>query len=226
MDFEISTVMNILFPLGTLLLALLLILAVVLHINNINRVYNLMAVLQHKKLGSKKDTEDASKGGYKALLYQEMTVSQGMNFTAMALAAWIMLFVALAYLYLLVPTFFPFSYMDISDLASTSGGFFTFGILAAAIAAGFILFLDKLPKDRRELKLTELYSFYSLSKATKKIIGMTIIALCISVLLSAYIGTIYPSRSQPAELLSLILLLGSASILVMPIFREAWGARR
>jgi hypothetical protein len=226
MDFEISTLMNILFPLGTLFLALLLILAVVLHINNINRIYNLMAILQHKKLVSKNDSEDASKGGYKALLYQEMTVSQGINFTALALAAWIMLFVALAYLYLLVPTFLPFSYMDISDLASTSGGFFIFGILAAGLAAGAILFLDKLPQDHRELKLTELYSFYSLSKATKKTIGMTIIALCISVLLSAYIGTIYPNHSPPIELLSLILLLGSAGILVMPIFREAWEARR
>jgi hypothetical protein len=226
MDFEILNVMNILFPLGTLLLALLLILAVVLHLNNINRIYNLMAVLQQKKLGSKNDSEDASKGGYKALLYQEMTVSQGINFTALALAAWIMLFVALAYLYLLVPTFLPFSYMDISDLASTSGGFFIFGIFAACLAAGAILFLDKLPQDHRELKLTELYSFYSLSKAMKKTIGMTIIALCISVLLSAYIGTIYPSRSLPVELLSLILLLGSAGMLVMPIFREAWEARR
>lgn len=222
MDLDLSTVIDILFPAGTLLLALLLILAAVLHINNLNRVCKLMAALQHEKEGSK----DYSKGGYKALLYQEMTIPQGMNFTALALAAWIMLFVALAYLYLLVPTILPFSYMDISDLASTSGGFFIFGILAACLVAGVILLLDKLPQDHRELKLTELYSFYSLSKSTKKMIAMTIIVLCISVLLSAYIGTIYPSYSLPVELLSLILLLGSAGILVMPIFKEAWGVRR
>jgi len=226
MDLDLSTVMDILFPAGTLLLALLLILAAVLHINNLNRVYKLMAALRHEGEGSKNESKDHSKGGYKALLYQEMTIPQGINFTALALAAWIMLFVALAYLYLLVPTILPFSYMDISDLASTSVGFFIFGILVACLVAGVILLLDKLPQDHRELKLTELYSFYSLSKFTKKMIGMTIIALCISVLLSAYIGTIYPSHSLPVELLSLILLLGSAGILVMPIFKEAWEARR
>ncbi len=214
MPIDISTAMNSLFPAGTLLLALLLIFAAILHINNLNRVHKLMAILQHKK--------DVSK----ALLYKEMTVPQGSNFTALALAAWIMLFVAVAYLYLLVPTILPFSYMDIAELASRNWGFGIFGILAAGFAAAIILLLDKLPEDRRELKLMELYSFYSISKAVKKMIGMTVIALCISVMLSAYIGTIYPAHSQPAELLSLMLLVVSAGVLVMPIYREAWEARR
>ena len=214
MPIEIVTVMNVLFPAGTLLLALLLILAAILHINNLNRVHKLMAALQHKKEVSK------------ALLYEEMTVSQGSNFTALALASWIMLFVAVAYLYLLVPTFLPFSYMSMGELASSLMGFAIFGIIVACLAAAIILLLDKLPQDHRELKLTELYSFYSVSKATKKMIGMTVVALCVSVLLSAYIGTIYPIHSQPAEVLSLMLLVGSVSILVMPIYKEAWEARR
>ncbi|TFH53567.1 MAG: hypothetical protein E4G89_00840 [Methanothrix sp.] len=209
-----SNLTNSLFSAGTLLLALLLILAAVLHINNLNRVHKLMAVLQHKNEVSKE------------LLYREMTVSQGSNFTALALASWIMLFVAVAYLYLLVPTILPFSYMNIAELASCNFGFAIFGILVACLAAAIILFLDKLPEDHRELKLTELYSFYSISKAVKKMIGVTVIALCISVLLSAYIGTIYPNHSLPAELLSLMLLIGSAGILVMPIYKEAWEARR
>ena len=214
MDIDISTVMNSRFSAGTLLLALLLISAAILHINNLNRVHRLMAVLQHKKEVSKE------------LLYKEMTVSQGSNFTALALASWIMLFVALAYLYLLVPTFLPFSYMNVAELASNPMGFAIFGILVACLATVIILFLDKLPQDRRELRLTELYSFYSISKAAKKMIGMTVIALCISILLSAYIGTIYPAHSLPAELLSLMLLVGSVGVLVMPIYKEAWEARR
>ncbi|MDD1760537.1 MAG: hypothetical protein LUQ44_08020, partial [Methanothrix sp.] len=92
-----------------------------------------MAVLQHKKEVSKE------------LLYAEMTVSQGSNFTALALASWIMLSVAIAYLYLLVPTILPFSYMSIAELASNPLGFAIFGILVAGLAAAFILFLDKLP---------------------------------------------------------------------------------
>jgi hypothetical protein len=214
MPIDISTAMNSLFPAGTLLLALLLIFAAILHINNLNRVHKLMSILQHKK--------DVSK----ELLYKEMTVSQGSNFTALALASWIMLFVAVAYLYLLVPTFLPYSYMDIAELASSNWGFGIFGILAAGFVAAIILLLDKLPEDRRELKLMELYSFYSISKAVKKMIGMVVIALCISVMLSAYIGTIYPAHSQPAEILSLMLLVVSAGVLVMPIYREAWEARR
>jgi hypothetical protein len=213
MDIDIPTVMNSLFPAGTLLLAILLIFAAILHINNLNRVHRLMAVLQHKKEVSKD------------LLYKEMTVSQGSNFTALALAAWIMLFVAVAYLYLLVPTFLPFSYMSMGELASNPMGFAIFGIIVASLMAAIILLLDKLPQDNREFKLTELYSFYSISKAVKKMIGMTIIALCISVLLSAYVGTIYPNHSLPAELLSLMLLVGSVGILVMPIYKEAWEAR-
>ena len=214
MPIDIPTAMNSLFPAGTLLLALLLIFAVILHINNLNRVHKLMAILQHKKEVSK------------AIFYKEMTVSQGSNFTSLALAAWIMLSVAIAYLYLLVPTIIPFSYMSIAELASNALGFAIFGILVAGLAAAIILFLDKLPQDHRDLKLMELYSFYSISKTVKKMISMTVIALCISVLLSAYIGTIYPAYSQPAELLSLMLLVVSASVLVMPIYKEAWEARR
>lgn len=214
MDLDISAVMNILFPAGTLLLACLLVIAALLHIDNLNRVYKLMVLLQHKKELSR------------ALLYKEMTVAQGINFTALALAAWIMLFVAAAYLYLLVPTILPYSYMDIAELASNIMGFAIFGLLVACLVAAVILFLDKLPEDRRDLKLTELYSFYFISKGMKKMIGISLFALCVSVLLSSYSGTIYPAHSMHSELLSLMLLLGSAGILVMPIYKEAWEARR
>jgi len=211
---DLEAVLEFLFAAFTLLLGLLLVLAVVLHISNLNRAYRTMAMLQHKKEISK------------ALLYMEMTVSQGINFTALALAAWILLFVALAYLYLLVPTILPFSYMDIADLASSIMGFAIFGIIVAVFTAVVILFLDKLPENYRNLKLTELYSFYPITKGIKKMISMTIVTLCLSVFLSAYIGTIYPTRSSPAELSSIILLFISACILVMPIFKEAWEAKR
>lgn len=202
-----------LFVIGTIILAIGLFLAGVLHINNLSRVHKLMGILQKKTVS-------------KPLLYKEMTVAQGSNFTALALASWIMLFVAIAFLYLLVPTFLPFSYMKIAELASNPFGFAIFGFLAALLFSTIILFLDKLPEDRREFKLTELYSFYTISKATKKLIGLAVIALSISVFLSAYIGTIYPSHSIGAEIISLLLLILSAAILVMPVYKEAWEARR
>jgi len=202
-----------LFVAGTIALALGLVLAGALHINNLNKVHKLMGLLQKKTVS-------------KSLLYKEMTVAQGSNFTALALASWIMLFVAIAFLYILVPSFLPVSYMEIAELASNSMGFAIFGLSIALLVAIIILFVDKLPEDIREFKLTELYSFYSISKAMKKMIGLTVVFLSFSVILSAYLGTIYPNRSAVVELISLLLLIISAAILIMPIYKEAWEARR
>lgn len=202
-----------LFAAGTVLLAILLALAALLHIKNIYSVHRLMTLLQKK-------TVDRSH------LYAEMTVSQGSNFTALAFASWIMLIVAIAYLYLLVPTYLPYSYMQIASLASNQLGFAIMGIVVGLLAAAIILFLDKLPEDRRELRLTEIYSFYNISKTAKKLIALTLIALAASIVLSAYLGTIYPEEANAAKLGSLLLLLLSAGILVMPIYKETLEAMR
>lgn len=198
-----------LFAAGTVLLVILLALAALLHIKNIYSVHRLMTMLQKK-------TVDRSH------LYAEMTVSQGSNFTALAFASWIMLFVAIAYLYLLVPTYLPYSYMQVATLASNQMGFAIMGIAVGLLAAAIILLLDKLPEDRRELRLTEIYSFYALSKTAKKLIALALLALSASIVLSAYLGTIYPAQSDAAKLASLLLLLLSAAILAMPIYRQSW----
>jgi len=138
-----------------------------------------------------------------------------------------MLFVAVAYLYLLVPTSLPYSYMQIPVAASSFMGFFIFGAVIAAVAAMVILALDRLlPEHYRGLKPTELYSFYTLSKNTKKFIGLTVPALSISVLFSAFIGTIYPGRNLLAESLALAFLAVSMGVLVAPIYKEAWEGQR
>jgi len=202
-----------LFAIGTAILAALIIFAVGLHIRNIYNVHGIMTILQRKTVT-------------KPHLYAEMTVSQGSNFTALAFASWMMFFVAIAFLYLLVPTYLPFSFMQIADLASSQMGFAVFGITVGLLAAAIILFLDKLPEDRRELKLTEMYSFYSMSKSAKKFIALTLIFLGASVVLSAYLGTVYPDQSESVKLISLFLLLISAGILVMPIYKEFLEAMR
>lgn len=202
-----------LFAAGTAILAAMLISAALLHIKNIYRVHSLMTMLQKKTVA-------------KPLLYAEMTVSQGSNFTALAFASWIMLFVATSYLYLLVPTYLAYSYMQVASLASNQMGFAILGIAAGLLAAAIILFLDKLPEDRRELRLTEVYSFYTISRSAKKLIALTLIALSASIVLSAYLGTIYPDQSEAAKLSSLLLLLLSAGILAMPIYKESLEAMR
>lgn len=222
MEIDLADTMNSLFLTSTWLLALLLLFALILHINNQNRIYSQIYKLTHKNGNS----NNSSKDSFRESFYKEITVSQGSNFTALALASWILLVVAAAFLYLLVPTIFPYSYMNIAELASNPLGFFIFGIIVGVLTAAIILLMDKLPENHRELKLMELYSFYSLSKGMKKTMGMTIIALSISVFSSAYVGTIYPSQSVSAEILSLLMLIVSAMVLVMPIYKEAWGLRR
>lgn len=213
MQTDIALTADNFFATGTVTLAIGLILAGALHIINLNKVHKLMETLQKKTVS-------------KSHLYKEMTVAQGSNFTALALTSWIMLFVAIAFFYLLVPTFLPFSYMDVAELASNAMGFSVFGLSIALLVAIIILFVDKLPEDLREFKLTELYSFYSISKAMKKMIGITTILLSFSIILSAYLGTIYPGRSASVELISFLLLIVSTAILIMPIYKESWEARR
>jgi len=195
-------------------LAVILAGAAWLHIKNLNKVHQKIEALEHCSVS-------------KEALYREMTMAQGSNFTSLALTAWMMLFVAIAYLYLLVPTSLPYSYMQIPVAASSFLGFFIFGAVVAVMAAMVILALDRLlPEHYRGLKLTELYSFYTLSKNTKKFIGLTVPALVISVLFSAFIGTIYPGRDPLAEALALLFLAASLCVLVAPIYKDAWEGQR
>ncbi len=162
----------------------------------------------------------------KDAFYKEMTVAQGSNFTGLALAAWIMLSVAIVYLYFLVPTILPYSYMMIPLLASKPIGFLLLGLGVAIIALILILGLDKLPETWREFKLTELYSFYNISKTTKKLIGLAVPALFLSIICSAFLGTIYPAQDVEAQTLAFLFLAASVLIMTAPIYREALGAMK
>ncbi len=193
---------------SAVLLAFILVGAVALHIYNQMRVHKKIESLEHCHVA-------------KESFYKEITIAQGSNFSALAFAAWLMLFVAIAYLYFLVPIILPFSYMQIPDLASSPFGFSIFGLKIAIVATLVILALDKLPESHRELKITEIYSFYTISKRAKKVIALTIPALTISIVCSAYIGTIYPAHSPIGESLALILLALSAGTLVAPIYKDA-----
>jgi hypothetical protein len=195
-------------PRSAVLLAVILAGAVALHIYNLKRIHRKIESLEHCRVA-------------KESFYKEVTIAQGSNFCALAFAAWLMLFVAIAYLYFLVPFIMPFSYMQTPDLASSPFGFSVFGLMVAVIAAILILALDKLPESHRELKLTEMYSFYAISKRTKKLIALTIPALLFSIVCSAYIGTIYPEHSPIVESLALVLLALSMGTLVAPIYRDA-----
>lgn len=185
--------------------------AAYMHIDNLKKAHNKIEVLAGKTV----QKED---------FYKEITVAQGSNFVALAMAAWIMLFVAFSYLYFLIPGAMPFSYMmQMPEWSSTPLGFFIFGLIAASLAAIVIfVVLDKFPENKRHFKLTELYSFYDISKRMKGYIGFAILPLILSVVFSAYLGTIYPEHNQYFESFSFIFLIISMCILIWPI----WEGRK
>lgn len=179
----------------------------VLHIHNLNQTYRKMVQL-------------VGPGVTKDVLYKEMTVAHGSNFTAMATSSWIMTIVAISYLYFFFPGTFPYNYMMLApELASSKIGFFIFGTVIALLAAFTIWILDMLPNNFRNYKPSELYSFYSISKELKIYIIIPIILLSVSIISSAFSGTIYPARNSIAELISFILICLSIGILIFPIWR-------
>jgi len=189
-----------------LTLLILLLGTYILHIIYLNQVYAKIVDLRRKSVAIEE-------------FYENMTVSQGSNFTGLAISAWIMLFVAIAFFYLLIPGKLPFDYMDMmSNWASSQIGFLAFGLIASILAIAGILVLDMLPEKHRNLKLTELYSFYSVSKAMKQMIALTIPFFGLSIILSAYLGTIYPDQNIIAEMTSFALLFISTVVLVLPVW--------
>jgi hypothetical protein len=197
--------------LSFIVLILLLMGAGCLHISNLKKVHERINSLVGIKVPAPS-------------LYKEMTVAQGSNFVSIAMAGWIMLAVAVAYFYFFIPRDMPFSYMmQMPELASNPAGFFIFGFGIAMLAAIVIfLVLDTMPENHRNLKLTELYSFYDLSKRWKKYIGLTVLLLWFSILISAWLATIYPTRYLGAEMFSYVLIIFSEGILVWPI----WEGRK
>jgi hypothetical protein len=208
------------FALSLILPFIILLGAFYLHLSNLRRIFEDIQEAQ-------KEGDDAFRNMTlekpatisKRKFYEEMTVAQGSNFTALATAAWIMLFVALAYFYFLVPSDLPFNFIEWAPpLASNFAGFFIFGIFIAFLAAAIIfLILDRLSEDYRNLKLSELYSFYAISKTWKALISITVLFLWVSILISAELGTIYPANNIELETISFLLLIISECILVWPI---------
>jgi hypothetical protein len=104
-----------------------------------------------------------------------------------------------------------------ADWASSQVGLLALGVIATLFAIIVMLILDMLPENRRNLKLTELYSFYSISKNMKNVIILAIPFSGLSILLSTYIGIIYPEQNMMVEAISAAILFVSAVFLVLPV---------
>ena len=148
------------FELSLIVILALLIGGALAHLQNVKRVHNRLEVLEGKTI-----TKDD--------MYQDLFIPQGSNFNALAMTAWMLALVALAYLYLLTPALFSgFNYFQIDLLASSSLGFAIFGLVAAFLGAAAIAGSDKLPDSNRCYRLTEFYGYYALSKNQKRAIAL------------------------------------------------------
>jgi hypothetical protein len=146
----------------------------------------------------------------KDILYIELSIAQGSNFNSFAIGSWMLFFVSLAYMYFLTPTIFiGFNYFQVPAMASNPIGFLVFGI--------FIILLTSLISA----SLPGMYSFYEISKRIKTAITLTFPLLGISLVCSAYIGTLYPISTPLTEIARIIaftMLLISLVILLSPVY--------
>jgi hypothetical protein len=184
----------------------LLALGAILHLFYLDRIYNKILPLsgESSQLGmSSRSGASISKEG----LLKELYLPQGSNFNAIAICAWSLFFISLAFFYFLTPAIFgKYNYFQLAPLASSLFGFFIFGLLilllTGVIAAEF----------------SRIYGFYEISRGMKKAIMTTFGFLGVSIICSAYLGTIYPGEvSVLAEAIAFLALLISQLILLAPI---------
>jgi uncharacterized integral membrane protein len=200
-------------------LSLLLVVGVLLaggplHLWNLERIHRKITVLKGYQV-----TKDD--------LYKEISIPQGSNFSSLAMTAWMLLFVAIAFLYFLTPSVFAgFNYFQVPSLASNPLGFLILGVIVSGGIALIVVGLNRLPERYGAIKFADLYSFYQISKRTKTLIALTVLWLWLSICSSTYLGTIYPEQSDFMVEAAFVLLFGSLLVLISPIIKEAMEGMR
>lgn len=139
---------------------------------------------------------------------------QGSNFNTVAAACWSLLFVCIGFLFFMTPEFFgAYSFFRVLDLAGNMLGFWIFAVILIAVTAvlsGSIL---------------GFYSFYEPPIMTRKAIVYLVPFLLLgSLLISIFLGTIYPEADAFMWKLGYVLLIAGEAFLVLPVFAGAGGA--
>jgi len=139
-------------------------------------------------------------------LMNALQLRQGSNFNTLVLMSWSLLFVAFVFLFFLTPSVFQnWNYFDmLPRIASGGAGLLTLGLAVVAIP-GIGAFSVPL-----------MYRYYAISRRTKRWMILMPIPLTVSLMLSAYLATIYPATNMMYWMLSGLLLLGSEIMLLLP----------
>jgi len=181
----------------TIILALL-VLGLVAHLVYANRIYSKVANLSDGQVPKDK-------------LFSGLSIPQGPTFDSLPESSWMLMFVAIAYYLFLTPSIFKsFNYFQVPELASSSWGFFIFGLCAMVLG-----YLASNP-------IRTAYRIYEISGKMKKGIMLAYLPLAISILSSAYVGTTYPDLSsglsQIAGDVAVVSLVLSLVLLLSPFY--------
>ncbi len=140
---------------------------------------------------------------------------QGSNFNTLAISSWSLLFVCLAFLFFLTPDIYGYGLLKIP---TTAAGELSFGFFALLVMGISLPFYGSIPK---------IYSYYEVPVILKKSIFYCVpVLLFSSLLISTYLGTIYPARNDAFWNLSYLLMILGESALLLPIYVGAGGRLR
>ena len=189
--------------------------AAILHRKNLDDTYKMMELFAPSPGNNMKYKNDRKKN-----FQNTMFIPQGSNFNTLAVSAWLLLFVATFYSFLLTPQFLDeWTFLKDPSFASSSIGFMLFGILA--LVAGCVSVVA--------FNMPHVYSFYSISKKVKGFIMATWTFLWAPILIPAYLATLYPYPDNKLILIDIgfVILIFSEFILLVPIYLKAiWGPWR
>lgn len=142
-------------------------------------------------------------------LLTHLRLPQGSNFNTIMLASWMLLFVGAAYLFFQTPSIFQDVnyFRKATSIASAWYGVIIFG-WGVMIPAFFL-----------SIGLTEIYRYYIIHPKVKKMMAfLAPILLTSSILISIYLGTIYPMTDQMIWFCGYFALMAPLILLLSPVF--------
>lgn len=185
---------------------LVLLLGLVLHRMNFERIYRRLSEL--------------SSGISRDELYKKIAIDHGANFSAMIFSSWVAFFVA--FMYYLLPKMMPWLLRSGFPIASSYGLSF-FAVIVAFLASILLQASRSFPIW---LRLSEIYRMYPISRNEKSLCAATVLVLAGSAVLSIYNFVNYPFVNRALEAASWLLLLAALILLFLPVFNEFVEASR
>lgn len=151
-----------------------------------------------------------------AELKTHLELPQGSNFNTMMLLSWMLFSVSIAYLFFLTPAIFQdLNYFRLPWIASDWYGMIIFGW--GVMCLTFIL----------AVSIPKIYKYYIIHGMVKRTMAfLAPLLLTISILLSLYLGTIYPRTDDMIWFCGYFALLAPLILLLSPVFLSIKGGVR